>query len=84
MMVSYLSFAAMLLVVEMEVYFLTGNLITPGISWLIIMLLIAPSFSLVAIAVTVRSSAKAKTIEEAQQRAVLGIELFRMNFSADD
>ncbi len=34
------------------------------------MLLIAPTFSLVAIAVTVRSSAKAKTIEEAQQRAV--------------
>ena len=34
------------------------------------MLLIAPAISLVAIAVTVRSSAKAKTIEEAQQRAV--------------
>lgn len=61
---------AMLLVVEVEVFFLTGNLIIPGISWLIIMLLIAPTFSLVAIAVTVRSSAKAKTIEEAQQRAV--------------
>lgn len=70
MMVSYISFAAMLLVVEMEVFFLTGNLIIPGISWLIIMLLIAPAFSLVAIAVTVRSSAKAKTVEEAQQRAV--------------
>lgn len=69
-MVSYISFAAMLLVVEMEVFFLTGNLLIPGINWLIIMLLIAPTFSLVAIAVTVRSSAKAKTIEEAQQRAV--------------
>ena len=69
-MVSYISFAAMLLVVEMEVFFLTGNLIIPSLSWLIIMLLIAPSFSLVAIAVTVSSSAKAKTIEEAQQRAV--------------
>ena len=69
-MISYISFVAMLLVVEMEVFFLTGNLIIPSISWLIIMLLIAPSFSLVAIAVTVRSSAKAKTIEEAQQRAV--------------
>ena len=69
-MVSYISFAAMLLVVEMEVFFLTGNLIIPSMSWLIIMLLIAPAFSLVAIAVTVRSSAKAKTIEEAQQRAV--------------
>ena len=69
-MISYISFVAMLLVVEMEVFFLTGNLIIPSMSWLIIMLLIAPSFSLVAIAVTVRSSAKAKTIEEAQQRAV--------------
>ena len=42
----------------------------PNISWLLIMLLIAPAFSLIAIALTVRSSAKAKTIEEAQQRAV--------------
>ena len=69
-MVSYISFVAMLLVVGMEVFFLTGNLIIPSISWLIIMLLIAPSFSLVVIAVTVCSSVKAKTIEEAQQRAV--------------
>lgn len=70
MMVSYISFAAMLLVLEMQVFFLTGNLIMPDTSWLIIMLLIAPALSLVAIAVTVRSSAKAQTIEEAQQRAV--------------
>lgn len=35
-----------------------------------VMLLIAPAISLVAIAVTVRGSAKAQTIEEAQQRAV--------------
>ena len=34
------------------------------------MLLIAPAISIIAIAVTVRSSAKAQTIEEAQQRAV--------------
>lgn len=70
MMVSYISFAAMLLAVEVEVLFLTGSLIIPGISWLLIMLLIAPAFSFVAIAVTVRSSAKAKTIEEAQKRVV--------------
>ena len=42
----------------------------PDISWLIVMLLIAPAISLVAIALTVRGSAKAQTIEEAQQRAV--------------
>lgn len=70
MMISYSSFAAMLLVVEMEVFFLTGNLLLPAASWLAIMLLIAPAISLVAISVTVRSSAKAQTVEEAQQRAV--------------
>lgn len=70
MMISYSSFAAMLLVMELEFFFLTGNLLLPAASWLAIMLLIAPAISLVAIAVTVRSSAKAQTIEEAQQRAV--------------
>ena len=70
MMVSYISFAAMLLAVELEVFFLTGDLLLPAAGWLAIMLLIAPAISLAAIAVTVRGSAKAQTIEEAQQRAV--------------
>ena len=70
MMVSYISFAAMLLAVELEVFFLTGDLLLPTAGWMAIMLLIAPAISLAAIAVTVRSSAKAQTIEEAQQRAV--------------
>ena len=70
MMVSYISFAAMMLVLEQEVFLLTGEAILPSSSWLAIMLLIAPAISIIAIAVTVRSSAKAQTIEEAQQRAV--------------
>lgn len=70
MMVSYISFAAMMLVLELEVFLLAGEAILPSSSWLAIMLLIAPAISLIAIAVTVRSSAKAQTIEEAQQRAV--------------
>ena len=70
MMVSYISFAAMMLVLEMEMLFLNGSMVMPDISWLLIMLLIAPAVSLVAIAVTVRGSAKAQTIEEAEQRAV--------------
>ena len=70
MMVSYISFAAMMLVLEIEMLFLTGSGMKPDISWLIIMLFIAPAISLVAIAVTVRGSAKAQTMEEAQQRAV--------------
>lgn len=70
MMVSYISFAAMMLVLEIEMLFLTGNVLMPDLSWLIILLLIAPAVSIVAIAVTVRGSAKAQTMEEAQQRAV--------------
>ena len=70
MMVSYISFAAMMLVLELEVFLLTGKAILLSSSWLAIMLLIAPAISIIAIAVTVRSSAKAQTIEEAQQRAV--------------
>ena len=70
MMVSYISFAAMILVLEMEMLFLNGSMVMPDISWLLIMLLLAPAVSLVAIAVTVRGSAKAQTIEEAQQRTV--------------
>lgn len=70
MMVSFISFAAMMIVLEIEMLFLTGAAIMPDISWLIVMLLIAPAISLVAIGITVRGSAKAQTMEEAQQRAV--------------
>lgn len=70
MLVSFISFAAMVIVMETEVLFLTGSLAIPDFSWIVVMLLIAPSISLVAIDITVRGSAKAQTIEEAQQRAV--------------
>ena len=70
MMVSLISFAAMMLVVEIEILALTGSMMIPDISWIVVMLLIAPTISIVAIALTVRGSAKAQTIEEAQQRAL--------------
>lgn len=70
MAVSYLSFAAMLLVTEVEIVILTGSVILPDLSWLIVMVLIAPAVSLAGIAITVRGSAKAQTMEESQQRAV--------------
>ena len=70
MMVSFISFAAMIVVMEIEVLLLTGSAVIPDLSWAIVMLLIAPSISLIAISITVRGSAKAQTIEEAQQRAV--------------
>ncbi len=70
MAASWLSFAVMILVVEGEVMLLTGGGILPDASWLVVMLLIAPAISLAGIAITVRSSARAQTIEESQQRAV--------------
>ena len=70
MMVSLIYFAAMMLVIEIEILALTGSMMIPDISWIVVMLLIAPTISIVAIALTVRGSAKAQTIEEAQQRAL--------------
>lgn len=70
MLVSVFSFGVMLLVVELELFFFTRGFFVPDVGWLIVMLLVAPSISLIAIGITVQSSAKAQTIEEAQQRAV--------------
>lgn len=70
MAVSYISFAAMMLLIELEAFFMIDSFVIPDIGWLVIMLLIAPAISLAGIAITVRSSAKARTVEEAQQRAV--------------
>lgn len=70
MLVSLISFATMLLVLETELFFLTGSGLLPGISWLVILLLVSPAISLIAITLIVRQSAKAKTVEESQQGAV--------------
>lgn len=70
MAISCISFGGMLLVVEAEMILLTGGGVLPDASWLIVMLLIAPAISLAGIAITVRGSAKAQSIEEAQQWAV--------------
>lgn len=70
MMVSLFSFAAMLLVMETEIFFLTGALILPGVSWAVILLLVSPAISLIAITFIVKGSAKARSMEESQQSAV--------------
>lgn len=69
MIVSFISFAAMVIVLEAEALLFTGRAVLPDLSWIIVLLLVAPSISLVAISITVRGSAKAQTMEEAQQRA---------------
>ena len=70
MLVSLISFCAMLAVVELEAFFLMGRFLTPGVTWLIVLLLVAPALSLIAVTLIVRGSAKARSVMESQQSAV--------------
>ncbi len=70
MMVSLISFCAMLFVLELELFFLMGSLLLPGLNWLAVLLLVSPAISLIAVTLIVRKSAKAQTMEESQQSAV--------------
>lgn len=70
MLVSFLSFFVMLLVLEAGSFLLFQQLILPEVSWALIMLLVSPAVSLIAITLMVRVSAKAQSVEEAQQGAV--------------
>lgn len=69
MMISFLSFAAMVAAVEIEGVVFLKQLLPFGINWLITMLLLSPAISVIAITMIVRGSAKAATMEEAQQQA---------------
>lgn len=70
MMVSLISFCVMLLALELESCFLLGSFLLPSISWLIILLIVSPAISLIAVTLIVRGSAKAQSVEESQQSAV--------------
>lgn len=70
MAVSLLSFLAMVIVIEAEVFFLMGTFLVPGPNWLIMLVLLSPSVSLIAVTLIVRGSAKAQSMEESQQSAV--------------
>ena len=49
MMVSFISFCTMMVVLELEAGILMGMVLIPSISWLVILLLLAPSISLIAV-----------------------------------
>lgn len=70
MLVSLISFAVMLAVLEAETFLLMGSLIVPTVNWLVILLLLSPAISLIAVTLIVRGSAKAQSVEESQQGAV--------------
>lgn len=69
MFVSAVSFAAMVTVVEGELLLFTGAPIAPDVKWLLVLLLVSPALSLIAITLIVRVSAKAQSVEDAQQGA---------------
>lgn len=70
MMVSLVSFLLMSVVLETELFFITGSVVLPGINWVLILFLVSPAISLIAVTLIVRGSAKAQSVEESQQSAV--------------
>ena len=70
MFASLLSFLVMILVLGLESFFLMGTLLLPGANWILVILLISPAISLIAITLIVKGSAKAQSVEESQQSAV--------------
>lgn len=70
MLVSFLSLLVMFAVLETEIVILTGSILIPGITWVVVILLVSPSISLIAVTLIVRGSAKAQSVEESQQSAV--------------
>ena len=70
MAVSLLSFLGMFLVIEAEIFFLMGSFLVPGPNWLVMLALLSPSVSLMAVTLIVKGSARAQSMEESQQSAV--------------
>lgn len=70
MFVSITSFIVMFIVLETEIFFVMNSVILPGVKWLLILALVSPAISLIAITLMVRVSAKAQSVEDAQQSAV--------------
>ncbi|HIR75890.1 MAG TPA: ABC transporter permease subunit [Candidatus Choladousia intestinipullorum] len=70
MAVTFLSFFSMILVLEIEIFLLMDSFLLPGINWLLLLILVAPAVTMIAITLIVRGSAKARSVEESQQSAV--------------
>ena len=68
--ISLSAFIVMLIVMEAGALLLIGNMMLPGLSWLFTMLVVSPTVSLLSITLIVMISAKAQSMEDAQQRSV--------------
>ncbi|MDF9825462.1 ABC-type Na+ efflux pump permease subunit [Breznakia sp. PF5-3] len=71
MMVTFASFIAMVITVQLEMMFLMNhNISLDFLNWIIILIALAPTLSLLSITLIVNGSAKSQTVEESQQRSV--------------
>lgn len=71
MIVTFSSFIVMVIVLQLTLMVLNGSNLSINIaSWASILILLAPSMSLLAITLIVNGSAKSQTVEESQQRSV--------------
>ncbi|MDQ0362131.1 ABC transporter permease subunit [Breznakia pachnodae] len=71
MIVTFASFIVMVIVLQLTLMVLNGSNLSINIaSWASILILLAPSMSLLAITLIVNGSAKSQTVEESQQRSV--------------
>jgi len=68
MVVTVISFVVMVVAVAGLVWVFFGEIFLPGLVWLVVIGLVAPAFSLLAIILQVRISVKARSSEEAFQR----------------
>lgn len=67
--VTYVSFILTVIVIEAELYFITGMMLPLSLNWLWVMLLIVPAITIISIVLIVKGSAKSTTIEESQQKS---------------
>lgn len=68
--VSFLSFLLMVVVVQVSLFAIANTFATiDPFTWVVILLLLAPSISLLSVTLIVSGSAKAQTVEESQQRS---------------
>jgi hypothetical protein len=65
------SFVAFVIISQLLLFFTLGYFILPGLNWLILILIVTPAISLLAVTIISKISVKAQTVEEAFQKAGL-------------
>ena len=69
LLISAVSFGVLVVVFEIEAYFLLGQVMAFSAMWIVVLLLLVPAITMFATTLIVRESAKAQSVEESQQAA---------------